>query len=209
MRAQMSATAWEAGIRNATLVGIIVMSLLMLLAFAISFITHQSFWDAAESGFLIFWCGILLLLLVSLQRDWSARGPVELDCGHRPMRWLFILNAVLFFLMALTGGMFNWLIMSNVLRVGFSLTFVLFYLFMAFGRLQICAEGIWQYNGLLRWRQIKSYQWKESTLVIVVNSKLPFLGRGALPIPAECMAVVDAILHRQLDETHSSETDED
>ena len=203
MRAQMSATGWGTGALNVGIEVIKVLSFLMLLAFAISFITHQSFWQSFNVGFLIFWCGSLLLMLVGFQRDRSAKGPVEIDCGHPPMRWLFILNAVLLPFIILGR---SYPLPSNFigLRIGVAFSFALFYLFQAFGRLQICTEGIWGYNGLLRWQQIKSYQWKDSTLVIFVNAKLPFLGRGALDFPPECTAVIDAILHRQLDESHSS-----
>ena len=68
---------------------------------------------------------------------------------------------------------------------------------MAFGRLQIREGGLWQYWGLLRWDKIEFYQWSgDSTLVLKAKSHLPFLGRGALPIPPEDKQAIEELLQK-------------
>ena len=70
----------------------------------------------------------------------------------------------------------------------FVLTFSVYWVIMAFGRLQIRENGIWEFWSLLTWQKIESYEWKgesDSTLMLQAKTKLAFLGRGALPVPIE------------------------
>ena len=68
---------------------------------------------------------------------------------------------------------------------------------MATGRLQIREGGLWTYWGLLRWEKIESLQWSgDSTLMVKAKSRLPFLGRGALPVPPEQKQAVNELLQK-------------
>jgi hypothetical protein len=79
----------------------------------------------------------------------------------------------------------------------FAISFAAYWLIMASGRLQIRRDGLWQYWGLLRWDKIESCRWGgDSTLLVQAKSPLPFLGRGALPVPPEDKQAVDALLQK-------------
>ena len=54
--------------------------------------------------------------------------------------------------------------------------------------LKICQNGIWIFQGLLKWGTIKSYHWEGEpvcVLMIQTRSKLPFLHSGAIAFPTE------------------------
>jgi hypothetical protein len=75
--------------------------------------------------------------------------------------------------------------------------FGVYYLIMATGRLQIREGGLWTYWGLLRWEKIESLQWRgDSTLLLKAKSRLPFLGRGALPVPPEQKQAINELLQK-------------
>jgi hypothetical protein len=79
----------------------------------------------------------------------------------------------------------------------FGISFGAYWLIMASGRLQIRREGLWQYWGLLRWDKIESCRWSgDSTLIVQAKALLPFLGRGALPVPPEDKQAVDELLRK-------------
>ena len=92
----------------------------------------------------------------------------------------------------------------------FGLTFCVYWVIMAFGRLQIRQNGIWQFWSLLKWQKIDSYEWKgesDSTLILQTKTKLPFLGRGALPVPLEHRDAVEDLMKKYclFDSSHSDE----
>lgn len=205
MNIQMSSIAWEQGKHNARVVSIGFAVWELLLIFAIHFITHQSLWFSAVSGLLLSWVGIILFFFFILLRDWLRRGKLELDCGQHPMRWIFILNACLASIAFLYLPSLILPASHMVLRIAIALSPALFYLFLAFGHLRIYDQGIWLYHALLTWEKIKSYQWKDSTLVIKTHRKIPFLGTALTFLP-EQQAAVDAMLHSHLDERLAPET---
>ena len=78
-------------------------------------------------------------------------------------------------------------------------SFAVYWFIMAFGRLQILENGIWQYVELLRWERIELYEWQGQqkwTLMLKTRTKLPFFGRGALPFPLEHRDAVDELLRK-------------
>jgi hypothetical protein len=76
----------------------------------------------------------------------------------------------------------------------FALAFSAYMLIMAFGRLQVTENGIWQYWWLLPWRKIAAYRWADdNTLLVTSKARLLFL-RGALPVPSARQRAVDNIL---------------
>ncbi len=65
---------------------------------------------------------------------------------------------------------------------------------MAFSRLQIRENGIWEYGSLLRWHRIVSYRWADDgTLVLRAKGYLT-MPRGALPVPPQHKEAVNAFL---------------
>jgi hypothetical protein len=76
----------------------------------------------------------------------------------------------------------------------FALAFSASMLIMAFGRLQVTENGIWQYWGLLPWRKVAAYRWAaDNTLLVTSKARLLFL-RGALPVPSAYQQAVDNLL---------------
>ena len=79
----------------------------------------------------------------------------------------------------------------------FGVTVSIYWVIMALGRLQIREHGIWQYCGLLKWNKLEGHHWEgtgDCTLMLRAKSKLPFLGKGALPVPAEHRSAVDELI---------------
>ena len=100
----------------------------------------------------------------------------------------FLFNAALFLVMGLSGGLRGGSLSKSLALASpvLGISFGVYFLIMATGRLQIREGGIWQYWGLLRWDKIESLQWSgDFTLLVKAKTRLPFLGRGALPIPPE------------------------
>ena len=79
----------------------------------------------------------------------------------------------------------------------FGVSFGVYWLIMATGRLQIREGGLWQYWALLRWDKIESLRWSgDSTLLVKAKSRLPLLGRGALPVPPEQKQAINELLQK-------------
>jgi hypothetical protein len=79
----------------------------------------------------------------------------------------------------------------------FWVSFGVFWLIMAGGRLQVRENGVWQFCGLLRWDKIKSYHWADDcTLLVRARGPVAFLRRGALPVPPEYKDAFDQLLQK-------------
>jgi hypothetical protein len=76
----------------------------------------------------------------------------------------------------------------------FGVSFAVFYLIMATGRLQIRENGIWHYWGLLRWDKIGSYQWAADSTMRAKGPLSKRLFQGALPVPPEHRQAVEEFL---------------
>ena len=67
-------------------------------------------------------------------------------------------------------------------------------------RLWFTTLGILSAGQFIPWSKIRWYEWKDGTnptLTFETSSKLPFLNRGALPIPEEHRDSIDALLNEQ------------
>jgi hypothetical protein len=210
MPANMTATAWGQGCRNALIVGLGLLVVWGALAAAVVWVFEQPVFAAfGMAGAAI--CSVtLVLFLVSWLHGRRAGGRVLLDCGPHPTRALFLLQAVLFLVMALlngltaTAGIIRGLDegpLSNTFGIGWSLmllAFVPYWLIMWGGRLQVREHGIWSYWGLLRWGKIRSYHWaNDSTLIVKAKGPLSFL-QGALPVAPEQRAVFEEQLAKRV-----------
>ena len=105
--------------------------------------------------------------------------------------------AVLLFvaiLVAVFLGKKGWLTYLLLFALYFAST-TSFYLMMAFGRLQIRENGIWQYIGLVQWDRIESYDWQgeeEPKLMLEIRRRL--FRQNPLSVPLEHTDAVDELL---------------
>ncbi len=189
MPPRMTGIAWQRGIKNAVICLIGVLGVIGIMAIGVSALTGRTFQDSAAIAFGIFWIGIFVAFVSTFLIGRGKRGEVLLDCGHHPTRALFLLNAAIFAFLGLGGGFasntFDSLGIASAL---FGVTFSAYWVLMSLGRLQVVENGIWRYWSLLKWQKLHSYEWQGNsrpTLMLQTKTKLPFLGRGALPIPAE------------------------
>lgn len=200
MPPRMTGVAWQRGFKNAIICGIGVLGVIGILMFGISTLTGRSLRDSGAIASAIFWIAIFATIVLTFLIGRAKRGAIVLDCGHHPTRALFLFNAVIFAFLGLAGGFasdaFDTLGIASTL---YGITFSAFWVLMSFGRLQIVEDGIWQYWSLLKWQQIESYELQggaDATLMLQTRTKLPFLGRGALPVPAEHKEAVSELLER-------------
>lgn len=183
---RMTGTAYRRGLVNAFICVVPAFGGCWLLSLGIEAATGWSplaSRSAAIAGLVVLAAGTNVIMWL---RGLQNRGPVLLDCGGRPSRTLFFVQAAFYFLLGLYGtslqGMFG--------RFGglFGIVFAFFWLLMGLSRLSVHQNGLWVYAGLVRWEKIKSYSWKDDNTLVYSNfSRLPFLSRGALPVPAECV----------------------
>ncbi len=199
MPARMTPTAWGRGMLNALICGVIFFAFWLLVAEVISILSHRSLADSWWFAFAILWGLVFLLFLGTWLYGLNAGGTLLLDCGPHPTRFLFLINAALFLFIGLSGGFAMGSLSRSFAYVGpiFGISFGIYWLIMATGRLQIREGGIWQYWALLRWDKIESLQWSgDTTLLVKAKSRLPFLGRGALPVPPEQKQPIHELLQK-------------
>jgi hypothetical protein len=199
MPARMTPTAWGRGILNAISCGVLFFVFWLLIAEFISLISHRSLAESFWLGFGVLWALIFLLFLGTWLYGLRTGGPVLLDCGPHPARVVFLFNAALWLVMGLSGVMtFGSSLRSFPLfspMCGISIA--VYFLIMATGRLQVREGGLWQYWSLLRWDKIESIGWSgDSTLRVKAKSRLPFLGRGPLPVPPEEKLAIHELLQK-------------
>jgi hypothetical protein len=193
LTASMTGTAWRQGAKNALICGIGVALGWAALAAFFATVLRQSVAQSLRMAFAVVWAVTFLIFLTTLLYSRLRRGRILLDCGPHPTRWLFVLNFFLFIL-AGTGGVFTSIADGvSVMRLAFAVSFGVFWLIIAFGRLQVTERGIWQYWGLLPWSKIGSYRWADDS-TLLITPKRRFLLRGALPVPPEHKQAVDDFL---------------
>ena len=177
----------------------IVCGFWLLVAELISLMTHRSRADSSWIAFAILLGLLFLLFLGTLVYGLRTGGRVLLDCGPHPTRALFLLNAAIFPIMGLTMSFSLGSLSKAPPFFGplFGVSFGVYWLIMATGRLQIREGGLWQYWALLRWDKIESLRWSgDSTLLVKAKSRLPLLGRGALPVPPEQKQAINELLQK-------------
>jgi hypothetical protein len=195
----MTVTAWRRGATNALICSLILLVSWLLVAKFISSVSHYSFGESFWFAWAFLWGLTFVLFLGTWFYGLNAGGRILLDCGPHPARILFLINAGLFLAMGfggtIVGGSFSRsiAIASPVLGISFGI----FWLIMASGRLEIREGGLWQYCGLLRWDKIESCRWSgDSTLMLKAKARFPFLGRGALPVPQEDKQAINELLQK-------------
>ena len=124
------------------------------------------------------------------------------------LRKSYIFNAVWWIILGFIG---SWVAKSfiNLSYAPHSSIFIgvsvaIYYLLMAFGRLQVRDKGILVYADLIRWERIESFDWvygneKMYTLKFKLAGRSPsFLRNGALSIPVEKKNELEEILKYHL-----------
>ena len=201
---RMTSTAWSQGATNALICGVQVLLAWLGLAFIISFALKQSFAASLKPSFLALWGLVFLAFLASWIHGRRVRGRVLLDCGPRPGRWVFVANFALFVFNGFRTVSSGTLAPDrfSLAALAFGSSFGVFWLIMAFGRLQMSEHGIWQYSSLLRWSKVGSYHWADdSTLLLTARGRHSFL-RGALPVAPEHRQAVDDLLTKFCGDRH-------
>jgi hypothetical protein len=199
MPARITTTVWRRGATNALIWGVILLVGWLLFAKVISSVSHLPLGESFWLSWVFLWGLIFLLFLGTWLYGLNSGGRILLDCGPHPTRLLFLINAALFVTMGL-GGTMTAGSLSKTLPLAspvLGISFGIYWLIMASGRRQIREGGLWQYWGLLRWDKIESCRWSgDSTLMVKAKTRLPFLGRGALPIPPEQKQAIDELLQK-------------
>ncbi len=198
MPARMTAAAWRRGFKNALVWGVVLLAFLGMLTIAIWAVFRQPVGDSIAIAIGICWVPTFGVFLFSWLYGKNTSGSVVLDCGPHPAKLLFLVSALLFLLVGAGFVAFpNKFGKFDTAGILFGVTVSIFWVIMAFGRLQIREHGIWQYCGLLKWDKLEGHHWEgtgDCTLMLRAKSKLPFLGKGALPVPAEDKNAVDELI---------------
>ena len=196
----MTRTAYQRGIKNAAIVATIMYAFVGVVSLVVSKWFELNLTLVVGGVFIAIFAISFLSALASCVIGRAFAGRVLLDCGPHPSRKRFLGVGLVFGL----GAIVELAVSTELTAVCFGiflLGFALFWLFAAKGRLQICENGVFQYWSLLRWNRIQSYSWKgttDATLLLQTKSRLPFPGRGALPVAIEQKAAVDELLQEHV-----------
>ena len=193
-------TTWMAGrkgVRN-PLAGVAI--LLVVIGATIWQASHTSSGESLRIVFALLWGILFVRFLAAWLYGRQAGGQLLLDCGPHPSRKMLLLIAVAF--PALFGGL---TVVTGSETFGIAgpvllLSFSVFFLIMASGRLQVRENGVWQYCSLLRWARIESYHWADDGTCLVKIRGFTFLRRGTLPVPTKYRNAFDQLLQKHLDE---------
>jgi hypothetical protein len=202
MPARMTLTAWVCGLRNMVVTSVIPLGLVSLGTWLVSSVFHWSTFAALGLSLALFIAASLLLFFGCWWRDLASRGAVLLECGPHPWRIVFLLNAAVFAVAGLAGGLTGGraLPWHPTAVLVFLFSYSAFWTFLALGHLQACEAGIWGYWGLVRWEKIASCRWSgrgDNTLLLQARRQIPLLGRGAIPFPPESkQAMVELLAKR-------------
>lgn len=198
MSARMTTTAYAQGVRNALICGIGVLAFWLSIAGVISLVSDRPIRDSYGPAFAILWGFIIVWFVAAWIYGRQSGGRVILDCGPHPTRKLFLINAVIFLFLGVTGSLAGTSAASmdpGIAGPVFGISFALYWVIMATGRLQMRETGIWQYWSLLRWSRIDTYSWaNDCTLLLKTKGALSSLGRGALPVPPEHKEAIEKLL---------------
>ncbi|CAN5907305.1 hypothetical protein BH24DEI2_BH24DEI2_13050 [soil metagenome] len=188
---------WRLGMKNALVVGLVMLTAGMTLAGVISLSAHWGLGRSLSLAFVIVHVGIFASGFVNLICDKVKAGRLLYDADKHPQRLLFLFNAVIFSFMAVMD------FLGPTSQGGnpfvqflpyFLLTSAVFYFWQSFGRLQVREAGIWGYWGLPPWRKIGSYTWADdATLLIQPSSRFGFL-RGGFAVPPEHRVTFESYL---------------
>ncbi len=194
MLTNMTASAWAVGSRNALVLGAALIAVLSLAAGAISFAFDQPFDVSFWYGVWVVCAAAMVVFFVTWWWGWRVAGRLILDCGPHPARRLLLVNAGIFFVLAVTGSFARF----GAVGLPLGLLGSLFFLVLALGRLQVREHGLWAYWGLTRWAKFPDHEWTADGTLVARRKRWSLLS-GALPVPPEHREALEALLreHRQ------------
>lgn len=204
-RLGMTSAAWRQGRKNAMICMVPVLAIDGGLAYAVSAIYGLSLLISFMMVSVVFWFFVFAVFVFAWFYGSRVSGAVLLDCGPHPEKRMFLTGGV----PGLIGGVVVFVFMLgdpfDLFRFGmamFIFTLSIYLVMLAYGRLQIRENGLWQYWGLLRWGKIASYRWEgetDATLMVQAKSTKPaLLGRGALPVSVDQKEVVDRLMRERV-----------
>ncbi|PCJ67098.1 MAG: hypothetical protein COA73_00325 [Candidatus Hydrogenedentota bacterium] len=187
--------------KNALYMGAIISAILGPIIYVLSAVSHRSVSDSFKIVMGIFFIVCFFAFFLNRIITHTTSGTVLLDCGPNPNRMLFLLCSVVFGYFGFTDYYQNFVpefMTFEFIDLIFAILFPALYLSLAFGRLQIREQGIWAYWGLLKWKNLKSFEWQGTdhcTLMVQSHGHFQFLRRGALPVPLEHKAKVEELIN--------------
>lgn len=202
MFAGMTAPLWKAGFRNMLVCSVGILAFMGALTLTILVVNPEHFWVSYFLGYGVFMLLAFAFFFVDWWRGRRSAGAILLDCGPFPNRIPVSMAVALS--LAFSAVCVYELASLNLYKLAivaavFGLFTTGYFLIIAFGRLQIRGNGIWQYVGLLRWDRILDFRWEgdtNPTLVLHARSRVPFWGRGALPVPNEHRNAIDELIRK-------------
>ena len=191
---------WFLFLKNMLNIGATMLFSNAILITILSMLTQLSLVDALllslNISLVFFVAGFFLYYLNARSRA----GSVRVDVGRHPQWWVFALCAAAAAFTDLidysqpssspnpTGQFSPYL---DLLSITFLASF-------AFGRLQLCENGIWDYWGLARWQDISTYVWKDDTKLILIKRGWFSVFRGELTVPLEYGAAFEEQLSQHI-----------
>ena len=187
---RMTATATHQGIKNAMLCAVPVFAVSGFVFWFLNTFTALPWTVALFSAFMIPFAVCLFVMIANWIRGTQLRGELIVDCGPHPGRRLFLINAILFLALGLSGFAFG-----GPAPI-FMTLFAVYWLFMATGRFSVYSTGLWVYHTLLPWDKISFYSWAPDNTLILQTTGFFSWSRSAIPVPAECVDDVRRLLRQ-------------
>lgn len=188
MFAGMTTNAWRTWLIDALLLVLGLCAAWGVITLAVALVTEQPLGaSSARAGDLLWWC-LLLYIAGSWLYGRLTAGRLLLDCGPSSARPFALLAAAFY----IFGALWNLFTMGD--EILWDMSFGAFILLLAFGRLQIRENGIWEYLTLLRWRKVVSYAWPNDATLVLQMKGLLRPSQTLVPVPLEKQAEIDALL---------------
>lgn len=198
MFAGMTTDAWRTWFTSMLLLVLGLCAAWGVITVAVALATEQTLGASSVRAGNLLWWFLLLYIAGSWLYGRLVGGRLLLDCGSNPIR-LFALPLAAFFIF---GAL--WDLSTKGSAPFWDMSIGAFYLLMAFGRLQIRENGIWEYLTLLRWRNVVSYRWPNDATLVLQTKGFLKPSRTILPVPPEKQAVVDALLAQHAPHAHDA-----
>ena len=181
---RLTPAAMLQGAKNALICAVPCLFIWLVMRWGIRATTNWSPMVAGMYGFVLLFLGCVIAMLVGGIRARRRRGDLLMDCGPNPGKLLFVLNAVIFLLMSVSG-----FFQGETFGRGsglFGIVLSLYWCYMATTRLAIYDSGVWAYTDLVPWEKFKGAKWQGgNTLIFETRGRLRFLRRGALVVPQD------------------------
>lgn len=199
MSARMSFSVWQQGFVGAAACVFGVAVFWLGASLLIPLVSDGSSAMTLAVGCALLWGALFLAFFIGWLHEWNASGNLLVDCGLHPAWGVFVLNAGVFLLVALSGC-YTATAFSPIHGLAgclFGTSIAIYWIIMASGRLQLRETGLWAYWGLVPWTQIEHFYWEsDRMLVLHVRSRVSRLHQGRIPVPADDRPVIDQLIRQ-------------